>query len=42
MREKYKPLGMPKVKLPKQPKVEIKQPKHPKKPRVTILDRRIY
>lgn len=42
MREKYKPLGMPKVKFPKQPKVEIKPPKFPKKPRVTILDRRIY
>ncbi len=41
MRKEYKPLGFPKVRMPKPPKFEVKPFKHPKKPRVTILDRRI-
>lgn len=42
MKNKYKPLGFPKVRFPKQPKYDVKIPKPPRKPRATILDRRIY
>lgn len=33
MSKEYKPLGFPKVRMPKHGKVEIKFPKQPKKPR---------
>jgi len=41
MRKPYTPLGMPKVRMPKIARIQVKIPKV-KKPRVTILDRRIY
>lgn len=40
MRKEYKPLGIPKVKMPKIANIQVKMPKV-KKPRITILDRRI-
>lgn len=40
MRTPYKPLGIPKIKMPKIANIQVKMPKV-KKPRLTILDRRI-